>query len=98
MRNKKNELLSVERQRLIYDYLQKAFSPTTLDVIDDSAKHIGHAGSAEGAGHYTIVIAAKCFTNKSRVVIHREIYSVLSHLIPSQIHALQIKVSIPTER
>lgn len=81
-----------ERKRIIYEYLQNAFSPTQLVVLDDSAKHAGHIGSKEGAGHYTVLIAADCFKNKSRVVIHREIYAALGHLIPAEIHALQLKM------
>jgi BolA protein len=84
--------LTEERQRLIYEILQKAFLPTTLEIVDDSVKHIGHAGGAHGAGHYTVIITADCFKNKSRVDIHRAIYTVLNHLIPAQIHALQIKI------
>ena len=82
-----------ERKLVIYEKLQEAFSPTQLVVIDDSAKHAGHAGSANGAGHYTIVIAAECFKHQSRIVIHREIYAVLNHLIPHEIHALQIRMA-----
>jgi BolA family transcriptional regulator, general stress-responsive regulator len=81
-----------KRKRVIYEQLKHAFQPTMLEVIDESAKHRGHAGSAGGAGHYTIIMAAECFKNKSRVLIHREIYAVLDDLIPSQIHALQIKI------
>lgn len=79
-------------QKQIYELLQNAFVPTQLEIVDDSAKHAGHAGNVNGAGHYTIVIAADCFKNKSRIAIHREIYAVLSDLIPSEIHALQIKL------
>jgi BolA protein len=87
-------LPSKECQLLIYEQLQKAFLPTMLEVIDDSAKHVGHVGSTGGAGHYTIVITADCFKHKSQIDIHREIYSALNHLIPSRIHALQIKIVI----
>lgn len=82
-----------ERHALIQERLQKAFSPTYLEIIDDSAKHIGHVGSSGGAGHYTVVIAADCFKQLSRVSAHREIYAILSDLIPKEIHALQIKIS-----
>lgn len=83
---------SVERYRILQQRLQQHFSPTTLEVIDDSHKHAGHAGSHHGAGHYTVIIAADCFANKSRVAVHREIYAVLADLIPQEIHALQIQI------
>ena len=83
---------TIERITVIKQRLEQNFSPTKLEVIDDSAKHKGHPGSAGGAGHYTIIIAANCFTGKSRISIHREIYNVLNDLIPNEIHALQITI------
>jgi BolA family transcriptional regulator, general stress-responsive regulator len=68
------------------------FSPLNLEVIDDSAKHAGHAGSKSGAGHYQVIITAISLQNKSRIDAHREIYAVLADLIPAEIHALQIKI------
>ncbi len=68
----------------------KKFSPTHLEIMDDSEKHKGHAGAAGGAGHYTVVITSLSFQDKTRVDIHREIYSALNDLIPHEIHALRI--------
>lgn len=76
----------------IQQRLQTAFSPEKLEVIDDSDKHKGHAGSQNGAGHYTIIIVTECFKDVPRIEAHREIYRVLDDLIPEQIHALQIKI------
>ncbi len=80
------------RVATIHQRLQDAFSPTKLEIIDDSEHHKGHAGSQGGAGHYTVIITASCFDGKSRIAVHREIYQVLNDLIPGQIHALKIKV------
>jgi len=80
-----------ERKALIHQRLQDAFDPTSLEVIDDSAKHAGHPGSAEGGGHFTVIIEASCFDEKTRIAIHREIYQTLHDLIPHEIHALGIK-------
>ncbi len=78
---------------VIHARLQQAFSPTELEIIDDSDQHKGHAGSQGGAGHYTVKIRAEYFKNKSRIAAHREIYALLNDLIPDKIHALRIKVS-----
>ena len=83
-----------ERLLIIEKRLQSTFSPTKLEVIDDSDQHVGHVGSQGGAGHYTVVIQAECFKNKTRVEVHREIYGVLDDLIPHEIHALRIKNSV----
>lgn len=82
----------MDRVTLIRERLQQAFAPTYLDVIDDSAKHQGHAGSQGGAGHYSIVIAADHFKDKNRVAAHQEIYRLFAELIPGEIHALSIKI------
>jgi BolA protein len=82
----------VKRMTVIKQRLEKKFSPSQLQVLDDSAKHVGHAGSKEGAGHYTVMIASEDFANKSRIDVHREIYAELQDLIPHEIHALQIKI------
>lgn len=81
-----------EIQELVFSRLTQVFMPTHLEVIDDSEKHKGHAGSQGGAGHYTVIICADIFKNKSRIEIHRNIYRVLDDLIPEKIHALQIKI------
>lgn len=82
----------MDRIALIRDRLTIAFSPTKLDVLDDSDQHIGHVGSQGGAGHYTVIIAAKSLETMSRVDAHRKIYAILNDLIPAQIHALKIKI------
>ena len=87
-------MLVSKRIDVIKQRLEQAFSPVHLDVIDDSEKHKGHAGSQGGAGHYTVIIAADCFAGKSRLNIHREIYAVLDDLIPHEIHALVIRVKV----
>lgn len=79
-------------QQLIYERLTQAFTPTLLEVIDDSEKHKGHVGSQNGAGHYTVKIQAESFKGRSRVAVHREIYQVLDDLIPLKIHALALRV------
>lgn len=81
---------NLERIQTIRERLEKEFSPESLEIIDDSHKHIGHAGSKDGAGHFTIKITANYFKNKSRIESHREIYKVLDDLIPGDIHALRI--------
>lgn len=76
----------------IQQRLKDAFSPHQLEVIDDSAQHVGHHGAEGGAGHYTVKIAADCFNGLSRVESHRKVYTVLNDLIPHEIHALKITI------
>jgi len=78
------------RIQRITQQLEEQLSPTQLEVIDDSALHIGHAGSKDGAGHFTIRISSPSFKGLNRVAQHRLVYDALSALISQEIHALAI--------
>ena len=73
--------------------LEKAFNPTSLEIIDDSADHIGHAGAEGGAGHYTVIIKAPAFEGVMPVKKHQMVYDILGDMIGPEIHALRIKAS-----
>jgi BolA protein len=80
------------RVEIIHEKLTAALNPTELDVIDNSAAHRGHAGTAGGAGHYTVEIASPEFSGKSKIACHQLIYAALEGMIPDEIHALIIKI------
>ena len=82
----------IDRQLIIKERLQHAFTPTHLEVIDESDEHIGHAGHQGGGRHFAVVIGAACFKQMSRVEAHRQIYALFNDMMPDQIHALRIKV------
>ena len=77
--------------------LREAFQTTHLVIHDDSDEHIGHAGAADGAGHYRLEIAAPAFDNCSRIESHRLIYDALQAYMGDRIHALSIQ-HLPTSR
>lgn len=79
-----------EKVALITERLQKAFSPTHLEVLDESGAHLGHAGHQGGGRHFAIIIAAESLKALSRVAAHRQIYSLFTDLMPDEIHALRI--------
>jgi len=70
--------------------LTEAFTPKSLDIIDDSHKHIGHKGAATGLGHFTVKINAPTLHAKSRIQAHQAIYEALGDLMRTDIHALSI--------
>ncbi|GAA4364402.1 BolA family protein [Kangiella marina] len=79
----------IERmQQLISDALQ----PEQLDIIDDSHKHIGHAGAKGGLGHFTVIIKSEALEGKRMIQQHRMIYDALGDMMQTDIHALAIKV------
>lgn len=69
--------------------------PTFLEVIDDSARHAGHAGAATGLGHFNVVVEANAFVGLSSIARHRLIYQALGSLMQTDIHALGIQARVP---
>ena len=76
----------------ITEILNNQFSPEQLEIIDDSAKHIGHAGAKTGMGHFSLIIKSKSFENLSLLQSHRAIYKALGSLMQTDIHALRISI------
>ena len=77
----------------IQEKLEKEFSPTFLEVINDSHKHKGHAGSpGTGESHFTVKISSHFFTDLSRIKCHQLIYNVLGDEFQGGLHALSIKI------
>ncbi|QPC99566.1 BolA family protein [Qipengyuania soli] len=77
--------------------LTEAFRPTRLEVINDSAKHHGHSGDdGSGESHFTIVIEAAAFADKSRLDRQRMVNRALGDIPGQRVHALAIQASAPT--
>ena len=73
--------------------LREKLRPGTLEVIDESAAHAGHAGAgAEGYGtHFRVRIASPLFDGKSRLARHRLVYDALQFFIAEGVHAIAIE-------
>ena len=71
--------------------------PESLEIIDESAAHAGHAGARSGGGHYRLVIVAQAFEGKSPQLRHRMVYDALGPMMQHDIHALAIKAYAPGE-
>jgi BolA protein len=80
------------RQRL------QALAPSHVELVDDSAKHAGHAGAAPGGNtHWRLTIVSAAFAGKPTVARHRMVYAALGELMQQPIHALQISARAPDE-
>jgi len=71
--------------------------PESLEIIDESAAHAGHAGARSGGGHYRLVIVAQAFEGKAAQARHRMVYDALGPMMKHDIHALAIKAYAPGE-
>ena len=80
------------RSQRIHHSLTQAFSPSVLEIIDDSDKHAGHAGARPGGEtHYTVKIASADFGGLTRVAMQRAVMHALQEEFDSGLHALSIK-------
>jgi BolA family transcriptional regulator, general stress-responsive regulator len=78
--------------------LAAAFAPIHLEIIDDSARHAGHAGhDPKGETHFKIKIAGAAFEGLSRIARHRLIYQALADELKERVHALNIEALTPDE-
>jgi BolA protein len=68
--------------------LERAFAPSALEIIDDGARHAGHA--AAGRGHFRVRLVSDAFRGRSRLERHRMVYAALAPLLESSVHALNI--------
>jgi BolA protein len=85
-------------KNLITEKLTAAFAPQSLDVIDESHLHAGHAGHRPGGEtHYRVHIVSEAFRGKSRVGRHRMINQTLSGELATTVHALAINAKAPGE-
>jgi len=77
--------------------LQEALAPMQLEIIDETAKHAGHAGAASGGGHYILHIVARAFEDKSPIQRHRLVFDAVGDMMHTDIHALSIQAKAPGE-
>ena len=78
----------------IREALARAFAPQSLEVIDDSARHAGHAGARSG-GHFRVALVSAAFVGRSPLERHRMVYDALGPLMGRGIHALNIAARAP---
>lgn len=69
----------------------QVLNPSVVELIDDSAKHAGHAGARGGGGHYRLRIVADAFAGKNSLTRHRIVYNALGDMMHREIHALSVK-------
>jgi BolA protein len=87
--------VSANRVARIRALLEAAFSPQSLEIVDDSHLHAGHVGAQSGKGHYTVRIVSSVFHNTRPLDRHRMIFEALDDLMKTDIHALRVFASPP---
>ena len=78
--------------------LTAAFQPLRLEVVDDSARHAGHAGASPGGeSHFNVLIESEAFSGAAKVTRQRMVYRALADELAGPLHALSIKALAPGE-
>jgi BolA protein len=78
--------------------LTSGLHPSQLDVLDESDRHAGHAGSRPGGEtHYRVYIVSEAFAGKSAVARHRLVYDQLGEEFAAGLHALAVRARAPDE-
>src|SRR5205807_6175301 len=63
---------AMARRDLIAEKLTKAFAPASLEVVDESHQHAGHAGHREGGEpHFRVYLVVEAIRGKSRLEAKR---------------------------
>jgi len=82
--------------------LDAALNPLRLEIVDESARHAGHAGMRGharegGETHFRLTIVSRSFEGKSRVARQRMVYELLSHELANGVHAIAMTTLTPAE-
>ena len=85
------------RLERLSERLNQAFAPERLDVVDDSHRHAGHAGAADGRGHFTVLLVSSRFAGLGTLKRHRLVYEAVGDMMATDIHALSIQALAPGE-
>jgi len=88
------------RYERIRSILEAAFSPLKLEIIDESARHAGHAarnGLAGGETHYRIAMVSTALEGCSRLTRSRAVHDALAAEFSTGLHAVSLSLRTPRE-
>lgn len=78
--------------------LTRALNPTILELVDESARHIGHAGhDGRGESHFHLTLVSADFTGLGRLERQRRVYAILKDEMAGRVHALAMTLKTPDE-
>lgn len=94
------EFMMTSRAERMKTILDTAFSPSALEIQDESSRHASHAGRNNlpaGETHYKITIVSPHFTGQSRLARQRAVNEALNAEFASGLHALSMVLRTPQE-
>ncbi len=85
-------------QERIARKLAQGLHPIVLKVVNDSARHAGHAGdNGTGESHFNVFVVSMRFHGVNRIGRQRLVYDLLKEELEQGLHALSVKALAPDE-
>ncbi len=81
-------------QSAIETKLQRRFSPTHLEVVNES--HM-HSVPPDSETHFKVTVVSEDFTDTRRVKRHQQVYKTLAEELEGTVHALALHTYTPGE-
>ena len=79
--------------------LEGELAPLSLEIIDDSARHAGHAGAQPGGEtHYSVLLVTPAFRDMNRLARSRAVHAALAAEFAEGMHALALTLRTPEEQ
>ena len=75
------------RQLELEKRLRDSFAIESLEIIDESHLHAGHAGARDGRSHFRVRIHAAEFAGLAPLKCHKLIYAAVGTMMETDIHA-----------
>ena len=82
--------MSSKREK-IETILRAEFSPSLLEIEDQSDRHAGHREAGEPVeSHFRVTLVSERFAGLSLLKQHQLVYRALDEILKGEIHALQL--------
>ena len=86
------------RKERLQAVLTDSFAPSSLEIVDDSSRHAGHAGASDaGETHYSVRIVSEAFAGQNRVARSRAVHQAVAAEFRDGLHALSLTLRSPSE-
>ena len=76
----------------VKEKINKKINPENVTLIDNSKLHIKHKSFDSNKFHLKIIIKSEKLRSMSKIMAHKEIFSILKDEMNNKIHALEIEI------
>ena len=76
----------------VKEKINKKINPENVTLIDNSNFHVKHKSFDSNKFHLKIIIKSEKLRSMSKIMAHKEIFSILKDEMNNKIHALEIEI------